>query len=118
MVELGLLFPEPRRTNVLSNYALCEFLDEDQMSFLVALQQLHQASEEKENASSGYMLHEIAPKARRTHMFPFGATAIITTLIKLKLVEAKNNNERGTPTFALTQAGQEFQARKIEALPA
>ncbi len=100
------------------NYALCEFLDEDQMSFLVALQQLQQVSEEKENTSSGYMLHEITPRARRTHMFPFGATAIITTLIKLKLVEAKLDTGKNTPSFTLTRAGQEFQTRKIEVQPA
>lgn len=103
---------------MLSNYALCEFLDEDQMSFLVALQQLHQASEEKENASRGYMLHEITPRARRTHMFPFGATAVMTTLIKLKLVEAKLDTGKNTPSFVLTQAGQEFQTGKKEVLPA
>ena len=100
------------------NYALCEFLDEDQVSFLIALQQLHKMSEEKKNSSDGYMLHEIAPRARRTHMFPFGAMFVITTLIKLKFVETKLDTGRNTPSFVLTQAGLNFQTRKVEALPA
>ena len=117
MVELRPFFPQPRRTDVPNNNALCELLDEDHMSFLIALQQLHRMNEEKA-ALSGYMLHEITPRARRTHMFPFGAMSVITKLIQLKFVESKLDTGKNTPSFVLTQAGLNFQTRKKEVLPA